>query len=249
MSAPRATPALVAFAVGLVGYSLYLFTLNAFSSMKDTRTPFLVNVAENVTNPLMGEIRFAWWREGLEALAAGEAARSHPVMKALQPAVASGRLPAALLGSMIEARHSDLEPAPFADEPGLVAYIDGTAGALMAAAAHLLDPASAPEATQDAARAWAWSGLYRAGEALAARGRRWTPATWSDASDGEIAAHVAHRVEAAVKTGNAALKALPLAAFPAAAYATLARPLLRHGNLTELGKRVRLVASVARGRI
>lgn len=41
---------LVAFAVGLVGYSAYLLTLRAFYALSDTRTPFLVNVAENGAN-------------------------------------------------------------------------------------------------------------------------------------------------------------------------------------------------------
>jgi putative peptidoglycan lipid II flippase len=73
--------ALIAFAVGLAGYSLYLFTLNAFYSLKDTRTPFLVNVAENVTNILLALLLFGQGAPGLAAaysaaylLAAGLAA-------------------------------------------------------------------------------------------------------------------------------------------------------------------------------
>jgi putative peptidoglycan lipid II flippase len=61
----RTGDALVAFAVGLVGYSLYLFTLNAFYSMKDTRTPFVVNVAENTANVLVALALFTWGAAGL----------------------------------------------------------------------------------------------------------------------------------------------------------------------------------------
>jgi len=38
------------FAIGLPAFSIYLFTLNGFYALKDTRTPFLVNVVENLTN-------------------------------------------------------------------------------------------------------------------------------------------------------------------------------------------------------
>jgi len=38
------------FAIGLPGFSIYLFTLRGFYALKDTRTPFLVNLAENGTN-------------------------------------------------------------------------------------------------------------------------------------------------------------------------------------------------------
>ena len=209
----------------------------------------LARVAESVSNPLMGEIRLAWWREGIEALAAGEGPRAHPVLKALQPAMAAKAAPVPQVLSMIEARGLDLEPEPFADETALVAYIDGTAGALMAAAAHTLDPSTPAQATVGAARAWGWAGLFRAREAWAARNRRWTPASWADADEHEIAAHVAHRVEAAVKAAAEELRALPVAAFPAVTYATLARPYLRHGQLTDLGRQARLVAATARGRI
>lgn len=42
--------ALGGFALGLVGFSVYMFTLRAFYAHRDTRTPFLVNLAENLLN-------------------------------------------------------------------------------------------------------------------------------------------------------------------------------------------------------
>lgn len=43
---------LVNFALGLLGFSVYLFALRGFFAFKDTRTPFLLNVAENGVNLL-----------------------------------------------------------------------------------------------------------------------------------------------------------------------------------------------------
>jgi putative peptidoglycan lipid II flippase len=41
------------FAIGLPGFSVYLFTLRGFYALKDTRTPFLVNLLENGINILL----------------------------------------------------------------------------------------------------------------------------------------------------------------------------------------------------
>lgn len=59
---------LAAFAVGLVCFSLYLYTLRAFYAEQDTRTPFLINVGENALNvalalvlyPTLGVRGLAW---------------------------------------------------------------------------------------------------------------------------------------------------------------------------------------------
>jgi phytoene synthase len=202
----------------------------------------LARVAETVSTPLLGDIRLAWWREGIE----GEQKRVHPVLEALGgvPGVDTG-----LLTAMVDARGPDLEPEPFADEDALVAYIDGTAGNLMAAAARLLDAAAQPAMVTGAARAWGWAGLWRAGPAWRARGRRWTPLTWAEVDEVEIAAHVAHRVDAALDQAAEEMKALPVAAFPAVAYATFARGYVRGAKAGDLEKRARLTAAVLRGRI
>ena len=42
------------FAIGLVGFSVYLFTLRAFYALRDTRTPFVLNVIENAVNVVLG---------------------------------------------------------------------------------------------------------------------------------------------------------------------------------------------------
>ena len=49
-NADRAARALGGFALGLVGFSLYLFVLRAFYAHQDTRTPFVINVVQNVLN-------------------------------------------------------------------------------------------------------------------------------------------------------------------------------------------------------
>ena len=49
-AADNAARALAGFALGLVGFSVYLFVLRAFYAHQDTRTPFVINVVQNVLN-------------------------------------------------------------------------------------------------------------------------------------------------------------------------------------------------------
>jgi putative peptidoglycan lipid II flippase len=48
--------ALGGFALGLVGFSLYLFVLRGFYAHQDTRTPFVVNVGQNAINVILAII-------------------------------------------------------------------------------------------------------------------------------------------------------------------------------------------------
>lgn len=48
--------ALMGFAVGLVGFSVYLFSLRGFYAHEDTRTPFVINVIENAINIVLAII-------------------------------------------------------------------------------------------------------------------------------------------------------------------------------------------------
>lgn len=59
-AAGRVADTLVAFAVGLPAFSLYLYTLRAFYAMPDTRIPFLVNCVENAVNVGAALVLYAW---------------------------------------------------------------------------------------------------------------------------------------------------------------------------------------------
>jgi phytoene synthase len=205
----------------------------------------LAKVAGAASNPLAGEIRLAWWREEVEAMTTGSRPLGHPALQALQGAAG---LDHAALDAMIEARHAELEPRPFADEAALLAYIDGVDGALMRAACGLLAQGVAPPLVQTA-RAWGWSRLLRERPAWRVRGRDWTPTAWSEASDAEIAAHIYHRVADARTIARDEAASLPVEAFPAVAYAALATPYARGRALSDLEKRSLLLWASLRGRV
>jgi phytoene synthase len=194
----------------------------------------LARVAGGVSNALMGEIRLTWWREAMEEIAAGQPPRRHPTVEA----VAAAGYPLSALAEMAEARMADLDAAPFETEGEVLAYVDATAGAVTMLAAWRLDPKADPHAVQDAARAYGLAGLWRLGRAGVQR----LPTDWSQAD-------VRRRVWEARAKANAALKALPVAAFPAAVPAALATAQTGGRELGELEKRLRLTWAVATGRV
>ncbi|MBI5941690.1 MAG: squalene/phytoene synthase family protein [Caulobacterales bacterium] len=106
-----------------------------------TRIPLIVS------NPLMGEIRLTWWREGLEEIAEGKPVRSHPVLRA----VAGGALPPTALAALAEARLGDLD-GPKTGEAAL-AHADATECLLMALAARRLSDKATADQVKQAARA------------------------------------------------------------------------------------------------
>ena len=53
--------ALAGLAVGLVGFSIYLFVLRGFYAHQDTRTPFLLNVGENLLNIVFALLLVGRW--------------------------------------------------------------------------------------------------------------------------------------------------------------------------------------------
>jgi putative peptidoglycan lipid II flippase len=53
--------ALAGFSIGLAGFSIYLFTLRGFYAHNDTRTPFVVNTAENLINIALAVVFVRWW--------------------------------------------------------------------------------------------------------------------------------------------------------------------------------------------
>ena len=194
----------------------------------------LARVAGGVSNALMGEIRLTWWREAMEEVAAGKAPRKHPNVEAL----AASRFDPNALAALADARFTDLDEGPLKDEAAVMAYVDGTAGALAVLAARRLDASADPHAVKGAARAWGLSGLWRLKQA----GRSRLPESWTQAD-------VKQRVEAQLKAARGEIKRLPVAAFPAVAPTALARAYAAGREMSELEKKARLTFSVATGRL
>ena len=133
----------------------------------------VARIAETVSEPLIGHIRLAWWREALEEIMAGQLPRNHPVMLALHVLHEEHAAVFTLLLSMVEARAADLDDALLVEEADWITYCDATAGGLHRAWAQILDAEAARAdevAIQAHARAYAMIGLVRAIPFMAQRG-------------------------------------------------------------------------------
>jgi phytoene synthase len=135
-------------------------------------------VREIVSEPLLGEIRFQWWRDALEGKSDADA-RANPVAAALLDTVARFDLPKAPLLELISARGRDLYGDMIESINALEAYTEATCSILLRLAALISDGAEAA-ASRDAALhagiAYGITGLIRALPWHSARGQVFVPA-------------------------------------------------------------------------
>jgi len=149
-------------------YARYLCALAAPARQRDSLFVLLAfndelgKIREIVSEPGLGEIRLAWWREILDREGAYDAG-THPVARALVSSVDRHNLETGNLQAMIDGRARDLDPAPFETVEDLSAYAVATAGSLARASLDILmiEDQEAKEAATEVATAWALIGILR----------------------------------------------------------------------------------------
>ena len=129
-----------------------LFALYAFNIE-------LARIGETIKEPMLGQIRHAWWRETVEQARAG-APRAHPVAAALYALLKEKDLPPALFDQMIGARDKDVGAVEIASLEELESYCAGVGGALAELALLWLDGKDR-EAARAAGTAFALTGVLR----------------------------------------------------------------------------------------
>ena len=124
----------------------------------------VAKIRENVSEPMLGEIRLQWWADALMELKADEV-REHPVCQALHQVKLDETI-VSLLSETITARKMDVFDEGPADFAALCAYGDGVGGALQEAAYRILTSGNSKiegiEAARALGRAWTMLGLVRA---------------------------------------------------------------------------------------
>jgi phytoene synthase len=243
-----------------------LFALYAFNYE-------VARVAENVHEPMLGEIRLQWWRETLEGARAGTP-RTQDTARALAELFARSSLPLDLFDALIDARAFDFQPESFADVPALEAYVDATSGNLMRIAARLLGAdEGADGAIRHAGLAYGLTGLLHAIPFHAHRGKHYLPMDLLTGADirpddvfaghgaklapvvMKLTARAFDHLTAARKTRSqkAALPALLPASLVAPRLKRLARakfdPFLLAGDLSIHRRQMALLSASLRGRI
>lgn len=162
-----------------------LVVLWAFN-LEVARAPWVVK------EPLLGQIRLAWWREAVEEIAAGARPRAHEVVRPLAALVAETGLAIDDLHSVIAARHWDLDGPRPADIGALVEHLRAGSGALAALGASALGvPADRLGAARAAGTGQGMAAWLAAAAELRARGRRPLPCWTEDCVRAAAAAGLA----------------------------------------------------------
>jgi NADH dehydrogenase [ubiquinone] 1 alpha subcomplex assembly factor 6 len=149
-----------------------LFALYAFNFE-------IARIRETVSEPVLGQIRLQWWREGIAAAFEGGVVRHHIVVEALTTAIRAGTLTRAHFERLIDAREQDLDEAPSASLAALQDYAEATSARLVYLALESLgirDDPAAEKAGFHIGVAYALSGLLRAMPFQARAGHLMIPA-------------------------------------------------------------------------
>lgn len=133
----------------------HLFALYAFNIE-------MARIPGQVSEPMLGEIRLQWWREGIEAVYEGGIVRGHPVLQPLEQAIRECRLPRRPFDAMIDVYGATLTAAQPASLPELETRLDAISGGVMRLAVAITGgSAMADTGLFHAAIAWALSGILR----------------------------------------------------------------------------------------
>lgn len=203
----------------------------------------LGRVASQVKEPLIAQIRYAWWREQVAALFEGRAVAS-PVVQALVPVASRHSLPRAVFDAMIDAHGLECETIPFSDMAQFEAHARETRGGLMRLMARVLGADARADAACDAAGMASGAALQLRSFDYWRRHRRLRlpvrPFIEQGLNEedvfagagveavGRVFGDVRARIRSALGEVNRAR--FPRAAMPALALATLARPVLARGD-------------------
>ncbi|MCF8480811.1 MAG: squalene/phytoene synthase family protein [Rhodospirillum sp.] len=138
----------------------------------------LARVAGTVSEPLIGQMRYQWWRDQVNAACDGEVPiKGHPVGEGLTAIIRTHGLERDALLSIIDARETDLDARPFAAEEDILCQARASVGTINGMAARILGVAD-PEllaAAEQIGMAWGLLTLARTCALDAYRGRLTLP--------------------------------------------------------------------------
>ena len=140
----------------------------------------VARLREIISEPLIGEMRLAWWQEVIDDIEAGRAPRSHPVAQALDAAYRGSPFSLEALRQLTEARSFDLHNDTMADLDALVGYARASGGNLARIMAEALLPAANKDTAllagaEAAGTSWALTGIIRSLRIHVSRGQMFLP--------------------------------------------------------------------------
>jgi len=203
-------------------YLLSLFVPAARRGVVQTLYAFnseIARIREHVTNPLLGQMRLQWWREGIENAYRDGAVARHEVLTPLAESIRQFGFSREYFEQLIAAREDDLSPEPPATLEALEAYAERSSAPLQLLVLEALGATSpaAREAAREAATAYALAGLIRATPFLTRSPRHTVPPSLVEETE-----RVAERAQVHLQAARALRGKVPPVAFPSLLPAVLA---------------------------
>ena len=208
----------------------------------------LAKVPELVSEPLIGAIRYQWWRDALAEIYEGKAVRQHEVTTPLADLISECDLPRFWLDKLIDGRERDLDPRPFSNMEEAVDYCQNTSGLLMQIAVKVTG-AEPHETVMMAGQAWGLTGLARAF-------RYYQSSMLGELGFEDICAAAMSAYNSAEHLSNMDNSTAPATAYAALIPGYISRlteaahdPATMSVSYSPLRKRLRLIAAIMRGRV
>ena len=120
----------------------------------------LSKVPDVTSEPMLGQIRYEWWREAVDEIYGGREVRRHEISTPLAEMLLRCDIPRFWIDRLIDGRARDLDPQPFTDTAAARDYARQTSGQLMQIAVKVLG-GEPDERMLHAGEAWGLTGLAR----------------------------------------------------------------------------------------
>ena len=120
----------------------------------------LSKVPDVTSEPMLGQIRYEWWREAVDEIYSGREVRRHEISTPLAELLLRTEMPRFWIDRLIDGRARDLDPQPFKDMDDAREYARQTSGQLLQIAVKLLGGTPDDRLVQ-AGEAWGLTGLAR----------------------------------------------------------------------------------------
>ncbi len=122
----------------------------------------LAKIPELVSETMIGEIRYQWWRDAVDEIYSEKPVRKHEISTPLAALIHEINLPRFWIDRLIDGRARDLDPAPFKTIDAAKDYARMTSGTLAQISCFVLDEDFDSDAALLAGQSWGLTGLARA---------------------------------------------------------------------------------------
>lgn len=120
----------------------------------------LSKVPDVTSEPMLGQIRYEWWREAIDEIYSGREVRRHEISTPLSDMLKRTGVPRFWVDRLIDGRARDLDPQAFTDMDDAGSYARQTSGQLMQIGVKVLG-GTPDDRTLMAGQAWGLTGLAR----------------------------------------------------------------------------------------